>query len=155
MRSKGFLWIATSNYVLGGLQQAGNILRIEPQGPWLCEYPEMWKGSPSEALIYKDMCDENGEEYPYMDRRQELVFIGHKLNHLAIQKLLDRCLLNDDEMLLGPEKWEETMADVDKIQLILEDYDSEEEEDDDEAEVSNEKEPTANAEQRNSVQTVG
>jgi len=134
LRSKGFIWIASSNYVLGGLQQAGNILRLEAQGPWLCEYPEMWKGSPSEALIYKDMCDEKGEEYPYMDRRQELVFIGHKLNHLAIQKSLDDCLLNDEEMALGPEKWEETMSAEDKIQLILEDYDSEEEEEDEEDE---------------------
>jgi len=140
LRSKGFIWIASSNYVLGGLQQAGNILRMEAQGPWLCEYPEMWKGSPSEALIYKDMCDEKGEEYPYMDRRQELVFIGHKLNHLAIQKLLDQCLLNDEEMALGPEKWQETMAAEDKIQLVLEDYDSEEEEEDQEDENNEEQE---------------
>jgi len=134
LRSKGFIWIASTNYILGGLQHAGNILRLEAQGPWLCECPEMWKGSPSEELIYKDMLDENGKEYPYMDRRQELVFIGHKLNHLGIQELLDRCLLKDDEMALGPEKWEETMAAVDKIGLVLEDYDSEEEGDEEEGE---------------------
>merc|ERR1719420_138113 len=63
-----------------------------------------------------------------MDRRQELVFIGHKLNHLEIQKVLDNCLLNDDEMKLGPVKWEETMADDDKIQLDVEDDDSDDEE---------------------------
>ena len=27
LRSKGFVWIATTNSIMGGLQQAGNILR--------------------------------------------------------------------------------------------------------------------------------
>ena len=27
LRSKGFVWIATTNAIMGGLQQAGNILR--------------------------------------------------------------------------------------------------------------------------------
>merc|ERR1712042_263441 len=140
LRSKGFIWIASSNYVLGGLQQAGNILRIEAQGPWLCEHPEMWKGTPSEDLIYKDMLDENGEEYPYMDRRQELVFIGHKLNHQEIQAVLDKCLLNDDEFQHGPEKWKETMTDMDKIQLELEDYDTDDDDDlEDKTDEPNEK----------------
>ena len=128
LRSKGFIWIASSNGVQGGLQQAGNNLRVEPQGPWLGDHPDMWKGTPGEKVIYKDMVDEKGEEYLYMDRRQELVFIGHKLNHLEIQKVLDNCLLNDDEMKLGPVKWEETMADDDKIQLDVEDDDSDNEE---------------------------
>jgi len=94
----------------------------------MCEWPETWKGTPDEDLVYKDMCDENGKEYQYKDRRQELVFIGHKLNHIAIQKLLDGCLLNDDEMVLGPEKWEEIMTGVDKIQMRLEVIDLGEEE---------------------------
>jgi len=125
LRSKGFIWIASSNYVIGGLQQAGNILKIEAQGPWLGDHQEMWKGTPSEKHIYKDMVDDNGEEYPYMDRRQELVFIGHKLNHLEIQTVLDKCLLNDGEFQHGPGNWKETMADMDKIQLDLEDSDTE------------------------------
>jgi len=124
LRSKGFIWIATSNYLMGGFQQAGNILRIEAQGPWMSENPEQWEGTPNEILIYKDMVDENGKEYPYMDRRQELVFIGHKLSHLALQKALDHCLLTDEEMKLGPAGWEETMKDEDKIQMSL-DYDPE------------------------------
>jgi len=127
LRSKGFVWIASSHDVQGGIQQAGNNIKIEPQGPWLGDYPEMWKGTPGEKVIYKDMIDEKGEEYPYMDRRQELVFIGHKLKHLEIQKVLDDCLLNEDEMKLGPEQWEETMADDDPIQLGVEDNDSDEE----------------------------
>jgi len=142
LRSKGFIWIATSNYIMGGFQQAGNILRIESQGPWMCENSEQWEGTPNEALIYKDMVKENGEEWPYMDRRQELVFIGHRLNHQAIQKALDHCLLNDDEMNMGPEKWEESMASLDKIQMSL-DYDVDEDEtdeDEDDEEQENDEE---------------
>ena len=81
----------------------------------------------------------NGEEWKYADRRQELVFIGQALKHEAIQKILDQCLLNDEEMEMGPEKWAEAFADVDKIQLALDEGDDDEEgedkaEDDDEDE---------------------
>merc|ERR1712202_26860 len=88
------------------------------------------------------MVKENGEEWPYMDRRQELVFIGHRVNNEAIQKALDHCLLNDDEMNMGPEKWEESMASLDKIQMSL-DYDVDEDEtdeDEDDEEQENEEE---------------
>ena len=86
----------------------------------MCETPEMWKGTPSEPLVRKDMNKENGEERLYGDRRQELVFIGIKLKHEVIQMALDKCLLTDEEMSLGPEGWAETMAPFDKINLTLE-----------------------------------
>ena len=35
------------------------------------------------------------------------MFIGKDLNHEAIQGLLDKCLLQDEEMELGPRKWQE------------------------------------------------
>ena len=78
----------------------------------------------------KDILQSNGEEHKYADRRQELVFIGQRLKHDVIQKILDMCLLTDEEMALGPEKWKETMADVDNIQLALDEDDEEEEEED-------------------------
>ena len=37
------------------------------------------------------------------------------LNHEAIQKSLDQCLLNDDEMKMGPDEWAEFMEAEDKI----------------------------------------
>ena len=135
------LTIATppsTNFIMGGWQQAGNVLRVEGEGPWMVEMSEMWKGTPSEELVMKDLCKENGDEWPHGDRRQELVFIGHNMKHEAIQKALDQCLLTDEEMELGREKWEETMAEVDKIQLSLEE-EEEDDEDEDSEDISEEK----------------
>jgi len=147
LRSKGFIWIATSHNLIGGWQQAGNVIRLEAESPWMCEMREMWEGSPSEKLVLKDLLQSNGEEWPHGDRRQELVFIGQSLKHEVIQKSLDQCLLTDQEMVLGPEQWFETMAAEDKFQLSLdeqeeeEDEDEEDEEDEDENESEEDKEP--------------
>jgi len=118
MRSKGFIWIATSQFFMGAWQQAGNVLRVMPARPWLCEMRERWEGTPYEPMALKEMQNENGEEYPYGDRMQEIVFIGKDLNHELIQTLLDNCLLTDQEMEMGPRKWQESWYDSDdKIQL--------------------------------------
>ena len=61
LRSKGFVWIATSQYFMGSWQQAGNILRIEPARPWLCEIRERWEGTASEPQILKELTKNNGE----------------------------------------------------------------------------------------------
>ena len=134
LRSKGFIWIASSHNIIGGWQQAGNIIRLEAESPWMCEMRSVWEGTPSEELVNKDLKQSNGEDWPHGDRRQELVFIGQSLKHDAIQTILDQCLLNDEEMMAGPEKWEETMAAEDKIQLSLDEDDEEEEEGEEEDE---------------------
>merc|ERR1712227_975485 len=119
-------------------QQAGNVIRLEAESPWMCEIREMWEDTPSAELVYQDMKQPNGEEWKYADRRQELVFTGQALKHEAIQKILDQCLLNDEEMEMGPEKWAEAFADVDKIQLTLEEDGDDEEEEDEEGEEGEE-----------------
>merc|ERR1719384_2527925 len=117
LRSKGFLWLATSHDVIGGGEQ-----------PWMCLRPELWEGlEGSEALVREDMTAPSGEEYQYQDRRQEIVFIGHRMQRAAIQELLDSCLLTDEEMDLGPEKWKETMEQFGAIKLELEDCEGREE----------------------------
>jgi len=122
LRSKGFIWIASTNDVMGGWQQAGNILRIAAEGPWMCEAREMWEGTPVEEQVKKDMTQEStGEEYEYGDRRQELVFIGIALKHQVIQKGLDDCLLTDEEMSMSPEEWKQNMEAEDRIKLTLDD----------------------------------
>merc|ERR1712130_1093028 len=64
--------------------------------------------------------------------------IDKSLKHEAIQKILDQCLLTDEEMEMGPDKWGEDFADVDKIKLTLEDVEDEEEEEEDDEEEGEE-----------------
>ena len=138
LRSKGFIWLATANDMMGGWQQAGNVLRTMMENPWMCLMPDVWKGTPSEELVLKDIQDENGKPFEYEDRRQEIVFIGHRLNRDAIEKLLDECLLNDEEMAMGPEKWKETMEESDNSKYFLESDIIEEDEDDEDGEEDEE-----------------
>jgi Cobalamin synthesis protein cobW C-terminal domain len=46
------------------------------------------------------------------DRRQELVFIGCKMDEPFLRKQLESALLTDAELLLGPEQWATAFADV-------------------------------------------
>ena len=90
----------------------------------------------------KDIKKEDGTEWEYKDRRQEIVFIGHGMKTEVIRKLLDDCLLTEEEMELGPKMWKKTMEKHDQYKFKLEDsdddMDSEESEDDDDDESDNE-----------------
>ena len=86
----------------------------------MCLIPESWQGGHGEQLIWDDIRKEDGSEWEHGDRRQEIVFIGHGMKRDNIQELFDKCLLTDEEMLLGPEKWKETMEHLDEINLTLE-----------------------------------
>ena len=63
MRSKGFIWLATSQLTVGAWQQAGNILKVQPAGPWLCEIRDNWAGTPYEAVALQKIQQNNGEVF--------------------------------------------------------------------------------------------
>ncbi|KIV91565.1 hypothetical protein PV10_06090 [Exophiala mesophila] len=101
MRSKGFFWLATRPTLHGEWSQAGTMLTLQGGGPWFCVRDEAsWPDdSDIRASIMADFAE------PWGDRRQELVFIGEKLNESALRERFDRCLLTDREM----RKWEKIM----------------------------------------------
>ena len=76
------------------------------------------------------------------------MFIGQKMKHEVIQKVLDMCLLTDEEMTLGPEKWKETMTGEDKFQLTWEEAEEEGEEEEDGSEEDSEGEDDEKGEEK-------
>ena len=98
LRSKGFVWIATSKTAAYFLSHAGQYLEVVILGRWWADIPESeWPvNSQDDIRVDWDM------EHPkHGDRRQELVFIGQfdsEEERKGLENLLDECLLTDDEM---------------------------------------------------------
>eukprot|EP00467_Chlorarachnion_reptans_P002218 CAMPEP_0114522734 /NCGR_PEP_ID=MMETSP0109-20121206/20903_1 /TAXON_ID=29199 /ORGANISM="Chlorarachnion reptans, Strain CCCM449" /LENGTH=550 /DNA_ID=CAMNT_0001703977 /DNA_START=177 /DNA_END=1829 /DNA_ORIENTATION=- len=108
MRSKGYSWIASRHNRMAEWNNAGKLFRIEGGGPWfdanirfkmaLKHHPDLLQ-QPQVKDILKDFVK------PYGDRRQEIVIIGAGITETEVTKLLDKCLLTDDEMKLKPAAW--------------------------------------------------
>jgi hypothetical protein len=67
---------------------------------WAAAPKSRW---PDDDEIWKAIMKEWQE--PYGDRRQQLVYIGQNLPKEAMLEALNKCLLNDRELALGPEEW--------------------------------------------------
>ncbi|KAI6807666.1 hypothetical protein KC332_g13902 [Hortaea werneckii] len=103
-RSKGEIYLATRPNQAGEWSQAGGMLTINGGRPWFAvtDHNEWETGNAEiDALVQHDM--KAGGLYG--DRRQELVFIGEKLDIEGLEKVLDACLLSDEEYA----EWEEVM----------------------------------------------
>ena len=101
LRSKGFCWIATRPDWVGLWSQAGQVAELSPHAVWWDSVPEAeWPDDPESRLGI--LCQFEGA---FGNRRQELVFIGRKLDETAIRAALDACLLSDAEMAGGPAVW--------------------------------------------------
>jgi G3E family GTPase len=101
IRSKGYFWLATRPEFAGQWSQAGGIARYGFAGMF-------WKSVPKAQWptdeVYLASIEEQWVE-PFGDMRQELVFIGQKLDQAAMTQALEDCLLSDDELLKGKDFW--------------------------------------------------
>ena len=102
-RSKGVFWLATRPHQMGSWSTAGAMLTLGSEMPWFCNVEEEYWMADVET-VKNIKADFEGE---WGDRRQELVFIGEKLDEHKLTKLLDGCLLSRAEM----RKWERAMHD--------------------------------------------
>ena len=103
IRAKGYFWLATRMQLIGGYHQAGKSKSVDWAGYWYDAVNEEYWPTDQASIdkIEKLFVD------PYGDRRQEIVFIGLGVEQEKITKDLDKCLLTESEMALGPKKWKE------------------------------------------------
>jgi len=101
LRSKGFFWLASRPELVGLWQQAGGAASCEPAGTWWASAPRAsW---PDDEEVRAEI--ERQWVEPWGDRRQELVFIGQRLDVARINASLDACLLSSDELAAGDAVW--------------------------------------------------
>ena len=101
IRSKGYFWLATRPQFCGQWSQAGGIARYGFAGMF-------WKSIPKDNWpTDEESLDEIKKQWvePFGDMRQELVFIGQKLDKQAMTNALDQCLLSEEELLQGKSYW--------------------------------------------------
>lgn len=91
LRSKGFFWLASRHIIRGEWSSAGPMLTLRGGIPWFAVTGKEFYPPEAQALIERDMQGEFG------DRRNEIVFIGLSIDQKAISKVLDKCLLTDEE----------------------------------------------------------
>jgi len=93
LRSKGFMWLASSTDAAYYWSHAGAFYDAPVLGRWWDTLPrEYWPEDQAEAIL-SDFLGDDG------DRRQEIVFIGVDAvdRRETIETALDACLLTDDE----------------------------------------------------------
>jgi len=101
IRSKGFFWIASRPNQIGGWSQAGGISSIEGSGVWYAAQDQSeWDADEEELDRIQKIWDSE-----FGDRMQELVLIGQDMNQTELTKMLDDCLLTDQELKKGKSYW--------------------------------------------------
>lgn len=94
VRAKGFFWLASQNEAAGLLSQAGTSITLEFGGIWIASLPKEERNK----IIREDPSLQERWLEPWGDRMQELVFIGIDMDQEKIEKLLDACLLTEEEL---------------------------------------------------------
>ncbi|MBS7537795.1 zinc metallochaperone GTPase ZigA [Ancylobacter lacus] len=89
VRAKGLFWLATRPKRVGEMSLAGAICRTGTIGRWWAGIPaEHWPTQPDWRSWLRSHWVPG-----YGDRRQELVFIGVRMDEAAIRAALDACLV--------------------------------------------------------------
>ncbi|GMH38819.1 hypothetical protein BSKO_06717 [Bryopsis sp. KO-2023] len=96
LRSKGFFWLATRHDRMGVWQSAGTSWICDPGTPWLATLPQ-------EEL--PEDTDKSEWHALWGDRATEIVWIGDGMDRQEIIKMLDKCLLTDEELKESPTAW--------------------------------------------------
>ncbi len=103
LRSKGFFWLATRLDKVGVWSQAGRVARLDFGGFWWAAIPKQrWPDIEQIRSSIEAKWDPN-----VGDCRQELVFIGIGIDEIAIYDSLQACLLTDEELAQGAQRWQE------------------------------------------------
>ena len=134
LRSKGFVWLATRHDRFWLLHHTGGSLNLQRGGKWWAEVdPAQWPGQAEREKRNKELDnlpagskgskkrrryerEEQEDEFyqevikrinasKYGDRAQTLVLIGQHLDKEGMEQELEKCLLTEEEMALGPEGW--------------------------------------------------
>jgi len=98
IRSKGLFWIASRSDQALIWSSAGGSIKSDPAGVW-------WASMPfSERIKYGNFVNnqqqiESEWEPDFGDRKIELVFIGQQLDVDSIINQLEKCLLNETELI--------------------------------------------------------
>lgn len=112
VRSRGRFWLADRPDTLLAWEAAGGALCVESTGPWLAALPDAaWDMVPAERRAAASL-----DWHPdYGDRCQHLVFTSPGLDADAVERLLDSCLLTEDEFEPGREAWKRLSSAFDTI----------------------------------------
>ncbi|WP_445405623.1 zinc metallochaperone GTPase ZigA [Acinetobacter pittii] len=102
VRSKGFFWLAAEPTLAYSWSQAGAMARHGLAGYWWAAVAE--EDWPSDLASIEEI--KKNWDARTGDARQELVLIGMQMDEQALIQRLDRCLLSDEEMALGPQAWQ-------------------------------------------------
>lgn len=109
LRCKGYFWMAGQFEKIGMLVQAGGEFRWGYVGRW-------WRFVPALNWPVDDYRRDGILEKwqgPVGDCRQEIVFIGLRVDIAILQRELDACLLTTDEIAAGVDAWSELPGSAD------------------------------------------
>lgn len=102
LRSKGYFWVAHRYLEIGLLAHTGGGFARDYVGRWwrFIEQAQWPQDDYRREGILAKWDDTAG------DCRQELVFIGQRIDFALLKQQLDNCLLSPEEILAGPQAWQ-------------------------------------------------